>query len=49
VTWALLGDLAVRERRFAEATRDYNRAHDLNPRDESILAAARDPGAAFER
>lgn len=48
VTWALLGDLAVRERRFAEATRDYDHAHNLNPRDESILAAARDPGGALE-
>jgi O-antigen ligase len=48
VTWALLGDLAVRERRFAQATRDYDRAHDLNPRDESILAAARNPGGALE-
>jgi tetratricopeptide (TPR) repeat protein len=49
VTWVLLGDLAVRERMFAEARRDYDRAHHLNPRDESILALAHDPRAALEQ
>jgi UDP-GlcNAc:undecaprenyl-phosphate/decaprenyl-phosphate GlcNAc-1-phosphate transferase len=42
VTWALLGDLAVRERRFAEARQDYDRAHQLNPRDETLRALALD-------
>jgi Tfp pilus assembly protein PilF len=49
VTWALLGDLAVRERMFATAKRDYERAHQLNPRDETLRALARDPRTAFLR
>ncbi len=47
VTWALLGDLAVRERRFAEARRDYDRAHQLDPRDETIRALALDSRTAL--
>jgi UDP-GlcNAc:undecaprenyl-phosphate GlcNAc-1-phosphate transferase len=47
VTWALLGDLAVRERMFAQAKRDYDRAHQLNPRDETLRSLALDPRAAF--
>ncbi len=47
VTWALLGDLAVRERMFAKARRDYERAHQLNPREETLRALARDPATAF--
>jgi hypothetical protein len=47
VTWALLGDLAVRERMFAHAKRDYDRAHQLNPKDETLRALALDPRTAF--
>ena len=36
VTWALLGDVAVRERRLRVARRDYTRAHQLNPRDTTL-------------
>ncbi len=32
VTWALLGDVAVREHRLRVARRDYTSAHQLNPR-----------------
>ena len=44
VTWALLGDLAVRMGNLEEAARYYERAHRLNPRDPSILESARNPG-----
>jgi tetratricopeptide (TPR) repeat protein len=47
VTWALLGDLAVRERNFALAKEDYVRAHRLNPREETLRELARDPRAAL--
>jgi len=47
VTWALLGDLAVRERLFAQARRDYQRAHQLNPLDETLRALALDPRTAL--
>jgi tetratricopeptide (TPR) repeat protein len=47
VTWALLGDLAVRERMFPQAKRDYDRAHQLDPKDETFRALALDPRAAF--
>ncbi len=47
VTWTLLGDLAVRERMFALAKRDYERAHQLNPRDETLRALAIDPRSAL--
>ena len=42
VTWALLGDVAVRERRSAVAKLDYLHAHELNPRNQTLaeLAAA---------
>jgi UDP-GlcNAc:undecaprenyl-phosphate/decaprenyl-phosphate GlcNAc-1-phosphate transferase len=43
VTWALLGDIAVRERSFAAARRLYTRALELNPRDASLRALAADP------
>jgi tetratricopeptide (TPR) repeat protein len=46
VTWALLGDLAVRAGNVAEAKRLYGRALRLNPRDPSLVALARDPRAA---
>jgi UDP-GlcNAc:undecaprenyl-phosphate/decaprenyl-phosphate GlcNAc-1-phosphate transferase len=46
VTWTLLGDLAVRQGLFARARQDYERAHQLNPKDETILALATDPRKA---
>ncbi len=45
VTWALLGDIAVRERRLRVARRDYTRAHRLNPRDTTLAELSRDPGS----
>jgi hypothetical protein len=47
VTWALLGDLAVRERKLVEAKSDYVRAHQLNPRDEALRELALNPRAAL--
>jgi UDP-GlcNAc:undecaprenyl-phosphate/decaprenyl-phosphate GlcNAc-1-phosphate transferase len=46
VTWALLGDIAVRERRLRVAGGDYTRAHRLNPRDTTLAELSRDPGSA---
>jgi len=46
VTWALLGDIAARERRLRMARRDYTRAHQLNPRDATLAELSRDPGSA---
>jgi UDP-N-acetylmuramyl pentapeptide phosphotransferase/UDP-N-acetylglucosamine-1-phosphate transferase len=43
VTWALLGDLAVRHGDTALAKRYYGRAHVLNPRDTGIANLARRP------
>jgi hypothetical protein len=45
VTWALLGDLAVRHGDPALAKRYYGRAHALNPRDPGLTALARRPPA----
>jgi tetratricopeptide (TPR) repeat protein len=47
VTWGLLGDIALRERRLAVAKRDYGRAHALNPRDPALAQLARDPRSAL--
>jgi Flp pilus assembly protein TadD len=47
VTWALLGDLAVRTGNFGEARRFYRRALALNPRDPSLVVLARDPRSAL--
>jgi UDP-GlcNAc:undecaprenyl-phosphate GlcNAc-1-phosphate transferase len=46
VTWTLLGDLAVRQERFAEASRNYRRASALNPVDTTLRELARDPRGA---
>jgi tetratricopeptide (TPR) repeat protein len=46
VTWTLLGDLAVRRGRLAEAQRNYQRALALNPEDAGLRALARNPRAA---
>jgi UDP-GlcNAc:undecaprenyl-phosphate GlcNAc-1-phosphate transferase len=43
VTWALLGDIEVRDRRLQEARRDYVRAHLLNPRDATLSELALNP------
>lgn len=42
LTWALLGDLAVRGRRLDRARRLYGRASALNPRDRSLRRLATD-------
>ncbi|HEV2980553.1 MAG TPA: MraY family glycosyltransferase, partial [Solirubrobacteraceae bacterium] len=46
VTWALLGDVSVRQRLFAAAKRDYTRAHELNPRNATVRELALDPATA---
>jgi UDP-GlcNAc:undecaprenyl-phosphate GlcNAc-1-phosphate transferase len=43
VTWALLGDIAVRERRLQVARHNYTMAHKLNPRDATLQALAANP------
>jgi tetratricopeptide (TPR) repeat protein len=43
VTWALLGDIAVRERRLTVARLDYLRAHQLNPRNQILRQLATNP------
>lgn len=48
VTWTLLGDLAVRRGRFAEAQRNYRRALALNPEDAGLRALARNPRKAAQ-
>jgi UDP-GlcNAc:undecaprenyl-phosphate/decaprenyl-phosphate GlcNAc-1-phosphate transferase len=47
VTWALLGDLAVRTGDIAEARTLYARSLALNPRDPSLVELARDPRSAL--
>jgi Flp pilus assembly protein TadD len=47
VTWALLGDIAVREHRLGVARRDYTRAHQLNPRETILAELSRDPRSAL--
>jgi tetratricopeptide (TPR) repeat protein len=46
LTWALLGDLAVRRRQLRLAKAYYTRAHMLNPRDETLGRLAVHPTAA---
>jgi Flp pilus assembly protein TadD len=45
VTWALLGDISVREGRLTAARRDYGRAHALNPRNATLAWLAAHPAA----
>ena len=47
VTWALLGDIAVRDHRLRVARRDYLHAHLLNPRDTTLAELLRAPGSAL--
>jgi UDP-N-acetylmuramyl pentapeptide phosphotransferase/UDP-N-acetylglucosamine-1-phosphate transferase/tetratricopeptide (TPR) repeat protein len=47
VTWALLGDIAVREGHVTIAERYYRRAHVLNPRNVTLTALAANPAAAL--
>jgi O-antigen ligase len=47
VTWALIGDLALRRGDRAAAQSAYARASRLNPRDEALRRLARDPAAAL--
>jgi UDP-GlcNAc:undecaprenyl-phosphate/decaprenyl-phosphate GlcNAc-1-phosphate transferase len=45
VTWTLLGDIAVRERRSTVARLDYLRAHELNPRNQTLGELSAGPRA----
>ena len=45
MTWALLGDLAVRRGRLPSAAAYYARGAALNPRDAALRGLVRDPGA----
>ena len=47
VTWTLLGDIAVREHRLRTAEHDYVRAHQLNPRDPTLIELSTDPAVAL--
>jgi UDP-N-acetylmuramyl pentapeptide phosphotransferase/UDP-N-acetylglucosamine-1-phosphate transferase len=49
VTWALLGDLSVRQGDLRAAQGDYRRAARLNPRDPGLAKLARDPRAGAHR
>ena len=49
VTWALLGDLFVRQGNLRSAQADYRRAARLNPRDPGLAKLAADPRAGAER
>jgi hypothetical protein len=47
VTWSLLGDIELRERRMGAAKRDYSRAHKLNPRNITLRALATHPSTGL--
>jgi Tfp pilus assembly protein PilF len=47
VTWALLGDLAVRQGDIAGARRAYRRALEINPREPSLPPLIEDPRSAL--
>jgi UDP-N-acetylmuramyl pentapeptide phosphotransferase/UDP-N-acetylglucosamine-1-phosphate transferase len=49
VTWALLGDLSVRQGDLATAKANYRRAARLNPRDRGLATLATNPQAAVDR
>lgn len=48
VTWSLLGDIALRERRLQVARRDYNTAHKLNPQDATLRALVANPSTGLQ-
>jgi UDP-GlcNAc:undecaprenyl-phosphate GlcNAc-1-phosphate transferase len=48
VTWTLLGDVSVRERKLKLAKRDYETAHQLNPRDLTLRALATNPSSGLQ-
>jgi UDP-GlcNAc:undecaprenyl-phosphate GlcNAc-1-phosphate transferase len=48
VTWTLLGDISLREHRIGAAKRDYNRAHELNPRNLTLRALAANPSSGLQ-
>jgi UDP-GlcNAc:undecaprenyl-phosphate/decaprenyl-phosphate GlcNAc-1-phosphate transferase len=47
VTWALLGDIAVRERRLRVAEREYAHAHRLNLQNSTLTELSVDPAGAL--
>jgi len=49
VSWALLGDLALRRGDFAQAGRDYGEAARLNPREPGLRQLAKDPRLGLRR
>jgi tetratricopeptide (TPR) repeat protein len=48
VTWTLLGDISLRERRIGAAKRNYDRAHALNPRDLTLRALTANPSTGLQ-
>jgi cytochrome c-type biogenesis protein CcmH/NrfG len=48
VTWTLLGDISLRERAIGAAKQDYDRAHELNPRDLTLQALAANPATGLQ-
>jgi UDP-GlcNAc:undecaprenyl-phosphate GlcNAc-1-phosphate transferase len=48
VTWTLLGDISLRERRMGAAKRDYNTAHALNPRNIALREMAANPSIGLQ-
>jgi UDP-GlcNAc:undecaprenyl-phosphate/decaprenyl-phosphate GlcNAc-1-phosphate transferase len=47
VPWTLLGDISLREHTIAAAKQDYDRAHELNPRDLTLKALAANPATGL--
>jgi UDP-GlcNAc:undecaprenyl-phosphate GlcNAc-1-phosphate transferase len=47
VTWALLGDVAVRQGKLSSAKLDYKRSHRLNPLNSTLSKLAIHPGTAL--
>jgi Tfp pilus assembly protein PilF len=48
VTWTLLGDISLREHSMGAARRDYDRAHQLNPRDVTLRALTANPSTGLQ-
>ena len=47
VTWTLLGDISLRERTIGAAKQNYDRAHELNPRDLTLQGLAANPATGL--